>query len=193
MQSILTHLAAGALGAALVLGSGFLVRGQRTGDADATAARDALHAACERLTTQVERLVASAPALAAAAPPSGVDAPGLRVSRTTPAPAAPAREAARSSERAEGLNRVRLEADRHGMLPEPDTRAIEAVPRDWWDSSETSRAWLFLSEREVLRRLGTPNQVNMHDNGESWVYRMEDDEVSDLHITFSRGRIIRMD
>lgn len=76
------------------------------------------------------------------------------------------------------------------LLPPPDPRALESA-RSFEASEETRREWMFLSEREVIRRLGIPQSVFVADGGEYWVWKAADGK--EVVANFNNGRLLRID
>lgn len=54
----------------------------------------------------------------------------------------------------------------------------------------TLRDWIFVSEREFVRRFTLPDEVRVQDGHEVWVYENLDDEGLTVHLRFHNGRFL---
>lgn len=77
------------------------------------------------------------------------------------------------------------------LLPPPDTRALHELT-SFEDDDRTRRGWLFLSERDVIARLGAPNDVYLGTSGAGiWNWRLTDG--IEVVASFHNGRLLRID
>ncbi len=119
----------------------------------------------------------------------GSDAPGLKTiaepAPAQPQPAQPVREDLRGN-----LN----PADPGGRLLPPAEKKRLAPIDDWDEDEETRRRWMFLSQKRALAWFGTPDEVSILESGaETWLYWAVDGRKEQRQLTFSRGRLTRID
>jgi hypothetical protein len=114
-----------------------------------------------------------------------------RRARTSPVEQPVASPAAASAERpAPAVERSR-ESGAPELLPPPDFRALQELT-SFEDDDRTRRGWLFLSEREVIARLGAPNEVYVNTSGaETWNWKLADGTA--VIAWFHNGRLLRID
>lgn len=79
------------------------------------------------------------------------------------------------------------------MLPAAVHKRL-VVLGDWDESQETRRRWLFTSDRRALKWFGAPDEVLIPNPGqEAWIYKGVDGRDEDRVLTFTRGRLTRID
>lgn len=114
--------------------------------------------------------------------------PGPGLAAKGKPPAATAVEAATG--RASELNSGGPEG---ALLPVAAHKRLVALG-DWEESQETRRRWIFTSDRRALRWFGAPDEVLIPNPGqEAWLYKGVDGRDEDRVLTFTRGRLTRID
>ena len=76
--------------------------------------------------------------------------------------------------------------------PEPPMDVTRAEELRLFNKDELiRRRWIFKTEREVLRELGTPTEVSVQHNGatETWAYKWDNRRV---YLDFRRGELYRV-
>lgn len=91
-----------------------------------------------------------------------------------------------------------LRADDSVWTPPPNFQRLKDLT-GFEDDIRIRQRWLFVSERQALAAFGTPTNVYLSDNGETWYYdgpniETEDEILSneDFRLVFSRGRLVQV-